>query len=129
LLILSVYHVASGVMSFFCPERALSFYRKLYDCNPVERKHLAIMLKPWGALAAFAGIAGLFAAADPHRYIGVVAGLAVLLAARVTYRLWCRRELAEISGIAPHRNLISTAVILVGLIILTAWLAVSMRAL
>ena len=128
LLFLSVYHVISGVMSFFCPERALSFYRKLYDCNPVERKHLAIVLRPWGALAAFAGVAGLFAAADPRRYAGVVVGLAILQAARITYRLWCRRELAGISGIAPHRNMISIAVILVGLLLLTAWLAAFMRA-
>jgi len=121
LWILSVYHVFTGIISFFFPEQALSFYKKFYDCNPVERKHLVIVLKPWGALAVFAGIAGIFAALDPVKYKGTVAGLAVLLAMRMYYRIVFRDMLRDISGISPYRNLINIGLLLVGIIIISSW--------
>lgn len=124
LAVLSLYHVVSGILSYFFPNFAMSFYKALYACDPVERRHLALILKPWGALAVCAGICGLFAAADPARYRGVVVALAVLLAARIGYRLACRKKLQEISGIPARRNLISTAVILAGLLILLSWLVI-----
>ncbi len=122
LWILSVYHVFTGIISFFFPEMALSFYKKFYDCNPVERKHLVIVLKPWGALAVFAGIAGIFAALDPEKCKGVVAGLAVLLAMRMYYRIVFRDMLREISGISPGRNLVNICLLLAGIIIIASWL-------
>jgi len=121
LWILSVYHVFTGIISFFFPEQALSFYKKFYDCNPVERKHLVIVLKPWGALAVFAGIAGIFAALDPGKCKGTVAGLAILLAMRIYYRIAFRDMLRDISGISPHRNLMNICLLLVGIIIIASW--------
>jgi hypothetical protein len=125
LWLISVYHVMTGIISFGFPEFAMSFYRKLYGCNPVERRHLALVLKPWGALAVFAGVCGLFAATDPRRYIGVVAGLALLLLLRLIYRAVFYRQLAEISGISSRRNLVNIAFISAGLAILAGWLVVS----
>lgn len=122
LWILSGYHIFTGLISVFTPEFAMSFYKKFYDCNPVERKHVALMLKPWGALAVFAGIAGLFAAAAPYRYRGVVIGLVVLLAIRIYYRVAFRRWLQEISGIAPYHNAFNVALLIFGLVILAGWL-------
>ena len=121
LWILSAYHVFTGIISFFFPEQALSFYKKLYGCNPIERKHLVIVLKPWGALAVFAGIAGFFAALDSGKYKGVVAGLALLLAMRVYYRIFFRDMLRDISGISPYRNLINVVLLLIGIMIITLW--------
>ena len=125
LLVLSTYHVFTGLASCFAPDLALSFYRKFYDCNPVERKHLALVLQPWGALALCAGIAGLFAASDPVRYRGVILALAILLALRVYYRLVYRSWLHDISGIAPRRNALSVGVLVAGLAILVSWLVLA----
>lgn len=121
LAVLSTYHVFTGLISFFAPGFALSFYRRLYACNPVERRHLALVLKPWGALAVGMGVAGLFAAADPRRYFGVVVAIALLLGLRIAYRAVFRDWLRDISGIPPHRNLISIAILAVGVVILGAW--------
>src|SRR5262245_45764206 len=62
----SVYHVFTGMVSMFFPTFAMSFYKGLYGYDPVERKHLVLILKPWGALAFFAGFVGLFCATDPN---------------------------------------------------------------
>ena len=121
LWILSAYHVFTGIISFFFPETALSFYRKFYDCNPVERKHLVIILKPWGALAVFAGMAGIFAALHPMECKGVVAGMAVLLAMRIYYRIFFREMLRDISGISPRRNFLNIGFLIAGLIIIVSW--------
>ncbi len=122
LAFLSVYHVITGVMSFAFPDSALVMYRGLYGCNPVERRHVALMLKPWGALAVFAGLCGLYAVGDPVRYRGVVVALVALLALRVVYRVWCRESLRTIGGIAPRRNAISIAALLAGIAVLSGWL-------
>jgi hypothetical protein len=120
---LSAYHVATGVISFWFPGAAMRFYRALYACDPAERRQLFVVMKPWGALALFAGVAGGYAAADPDRYVGVVAGLWLLLVLRIVFRVVCRRELQEVGGIPPHRNLVSMGAIAVGVAVLGLWLA------
>lgn len=123
LAILAVYHVFTGVVSFAFPHFALRFYRTLYACDPVEQQQLVLVMKPWGALAVFAGFAGGWAAVDPRRYIGVVAALWILLVLRITFRIGWRRELGDLGRIPSHRNLISTAALGVGALILGVWLA------
>lgn len=123
LCLLSSYHVVTGVVSFFFPAFAMRFYRALYACDPAERRQLAIVMKPWGALALFAGISGGFAATDPVRYRGIVAALCLLLVLRIVFRVVCRRELAEVGRIPPHRNLLSIGLIAIGAVILSLWLA------
>ena len=122
LFVLSGYHVLTGVISYCFPGFALSFYKALYGCDPIERRHLSLILKPWGALAICVGVAGLFAGYDPHRHVGVVAAILVLLVLRITYRLLCREQLRELSGISPRRNLISVSVIAAGAAILATWI-------
>jgi hypothetical protein len=122
LYLFSLYHVITGIISMFFPNFAMSFYKSLYGYDPIERKHLVLILKPWGALAAFAGFVGLFAARDPKRYLGVVLGLALLLLLRIYYRLRFERELLSVGGIPPQRNRVSLAILLFGVLILGAWL-------
>ena len=122
LFILSLYHVFTGVVSFFFPEFAIQFYKRIYDCEPQHKKQLLINLRPWGALALFAGIVGLFAAYNPLAYRGVIIGLCVLLTLRINYRYMLRKELKDIGGIRPHRNLISITIIAMGILILLLWL-------
>ncbi|HQF37544.1 MAG TPA: hypothetical protein PK322_00335 [Opitutaceae bacterium] len=122
LAVLSGYHVLTGIVSFAFPQFAFRFYAALYACNPAERRQLVLVMKPWGALALCAGVAGLFAAADPVRYWGVVAALWLLLVLRIVFRLVWRAELAEVGRIPAHRNLLSTGIIAAGAVILGAWL-------
>jgi hypothetical protein len=124
LLVLSIYHVFTGCISYFFPENAIRFYESFYDCKPPHPGQLKINLRPWGALALFAGIAGLFAAHDPFRYFGVVLGLCILLALRIGYRFLLRDALYTISGIAPHRNYFNIAIITLGVVILSTWMCI-----
>lgn len=121
LLFISCYHVATGVVSMFFPRFAMRFYRGLYACNPVESRHVALILKPWGALSAFAGFVGIIAWQDPGRYSGVVLGIIFLLLYRFYYRAKFEHQLFAISGIPPHRNRMSLLCILAGTAILAAW--------
>lgn len=115
---LSLYHVWTGAISYFAPGFALRFYRRFYDCHPVEQRHLHIILRPWGALALFAGVVGLATLPDPGAHPVLTGALALLLALRVGYRVRLRQELREISGIAPARNWANIALLLVGIGIL-----------
>ena len=116
---LSAYHLWTGCISYFCPALAMKFYQRFYDCNPVEQRHLQIILRPWGALAIFAGIAGLTAVVEPEQHPAILGGLALLLVLRIGYRIGMRRELLAISGIAPRRNWISIACLALGVLILS----------
>jgi hypothetical protein len=122
LAILSSYHVLTGLISFGFPGFAMRFYKTLYGCDPAERRQLTLVMKPWGALALFAGISGGFAAVDPQRYRGVVAALLLLLVLRVVYRFWCREELQLVGQIASHRNWLSMGAIFLGIVILAGWM-------
>lgn len=117
---LSAYHMVSGALSFFAPGLALRLYRGAYGCDPVERRHLLIILRPWGALAVFAGLAGFAALAVPACRHWIEAALIVLLVMRVAYRLALGKELWEISGIPPRRNLLSVGFLLLGTGVLAA---------
>ena len=122
LAILSLYHVFTGVVSFAFPGFAIRFYKALYACAPAEQRQLKLVMKPWGALAIFAGLAGGFAAIDPARYWGVVVALWILLVLRIVFRLGWRSELVEVGRIPPYRNIFSAAIIAAGAVILGIWL-------
>jgi len=114
LLLLSLYHLWTGSISYLSPRLAMKFYRGMYACDPVEQRHLAIILRPWGALAVFAGISGLVAFFDPSHHSALTGGLALLLVLRIGYRIALRHELHAISGIPPSRNWISIACLIAG---------------
>lgn len=121
LYILSAYHLFTGMVSMFFPDFAMTFYKWFYSCEPPDREDLFLILKPWGALAAFAGIAGLYAADDPTRYKGVVLGLILLLSFRMYYRLAFARRLNQHANIPLRRNLVNVSMIALGILIMTAW--------
>jgi hypothetical protein len=128
LLFLSAYHVWSGGISFFAPSFALRFYRAAYGCEPTERRHLLLILRPWGALAIFAGLAGFVAFFVTEARVWIVGALVVLLLLRVGYRVGLSRELRELSGITPKRNTISVACLMVGVVLLGTELLVGWAA-
>jgi hypothetical protein len=118
LAVLSAYHVWSGGISFFAPDFALQFYRGMYGCDPVEQRHLKLVLRPWGALAIFAGAVGFLPFVEPAVRGWVSALLAGLLILRIGYRVGLRRELRELSRIEPVRNMVSVAMLVGGALVL-----------
>lgn len=127
LIALSVYHVGTGAISYFAPESAMRFYRAAYGADPIERRHLLIILRPWGALALFAGIAGLGAVARPEARTWIEAGLIALLLLRAGYRVRLRHELESVSRIPPGRNWFNVALVLAGAALLGTDLALAGR--
>jgi hypothetical protein len=123
LYLLSSYHLVTGIVSVCFPGFAMSFYKALYAYDPVERQHIWLVLKPWGALAIFAGVAGFYAARDPQRYVGVVIGLTGLLVLRAVLRLVYEKDAGAMLRIPPRRNRVNVALILAGVLILGSWLA------
>jgi hypothetical protein len=121
LYVLSAYHLFTGMVSMFFPGFAMTFYKWFYKCEPPDREDLYLILKPWGALAAFAGIAGLYAAGDPVRYRGVILGLILLLSFRIYYRMVFSGKLERHANIPRRRNLLNTCLIALGVIILGTW--------
>lgn len=122
LWLLSGYHVLTGLVSFCTPGLALAVYRRLYGCEPPERRHLAIVLRPWGALSITVGLVGCIAASDPRGNRGIVAAIALLLLLRLVYRWWLWRELLAVSRVSLRRNLLSSLPIAAGMLLLAAWL-------
>ncbi len=120
--VLSTYHICSGGLSYFFGNAALRFYKSFYGTDPIERRHLLLILKPWGALSIAIGIAGAAAAADPAAHRATVAGLLVLLVLRIAYRISCRAELRTLNRVPPRRNLANLALLAIGVIILASWL-------
>jgi len=122
LALLSTYHVASGVLSYFFGPFALRFYKSFYGTDPIERRHLLLILKPWGALSLCVGLMGWTAVPDPAAHRGVVAALLLLLLLRIAYRVTQRHELWAISRVSGGHNARSLGLLALGALILSVWL-------
>jgi hypothetical protein len=122
LLILSGYHVVTGIVSVFFVDFSERFYQVLYHFHPEMTEQYKLVLRPWGALALFAGIVGLYAARDPRRYRGVVTALALLLALRVGYRSLLAPQLLEVFQIDYARNSANSVLIACEVLLLSTWL-------
>jgi hypothetical protein len=118
LVFISVYHLWTGGVSFFAPDFALHFYRAAYGCDPQERRQLLLVLRPWGALAIFAGLAGFVALGVVEARPWIIASLIVLLVLRIAYRVMLRAELREMSRINGKRNAFSIGLLILGVILL-----------
>ena len=119
--LLGLYHCVTGVVSVGFPDFSEAFYQTLYHFHPEMTAQYKLILRPWGALALFAGVVGLVAATDPRRYIGVVWAIAGLLLLRVVYRLWLADEMWAVFRIDPGRNVVNVGIILVEVAILVVW--------
>jgi hypothetical protein len=117
---LSTYHLFTGAISYFAPSFALRFYRGAYGCDPIERRHLMIILRPWGALAFFAGTVGPAAVWIPMARDWIEVALLALLLMRISYRFNLRTELREISRISTRDNLVSIMLLIGGAALLGA---------
>lgn len=122
LLVFSLYHLVTGVVSVCFPEFSEVFYQKLYHFHPTMTEQYKLVLKPWGALAFFAGVAGLYAVSDPQRYRGVIVGILILLVTRVGYRSLCADQLVEVFQLDKVRNGINSGLIAAEVVLFSVWL-------
>src|SRR3989344_537716 len=95
LLLLASDHLYTGFLALFFPQKAVRIYRKLFGAELPETKEYLIILRPWGALGIFAGLAGLLPILDPQKYKLILLCLAILLLTRIIYRLKFQREATE----------------------------------
>ncbi len=122
LAVLSTYHVISGILSYFFGPFAMRFYKAFYGTDPVEQRHLLLILKPWGALSICVGLMGWTAVPDPSGHRGLVAATLLLLLLRITYRVTQRHELRTISRVSGRHNAQNVGLLVLGVLVLTAWL-------
>lgn len=121
LCVFSIYHVTTGIVSFFFPNFSKFFYKKLYDFHYELTPELFLVAKPWGALCISTGIAAFFACIYPFNYQGVIYSLIVLLLLRAVYRFKFRFMMKEVIKTDIKRNYLNIALILFGIGILSIW--------
>jgi hypothetical protein len=121
LFLFSIYHITTGIVSFFFPNFAKTFYLKLYDFHYELTPELFLVSKPWGALCISTGIATIFACINPFMYHGVIYALIVLLLLRAVYRYRYRFMMKEVINTDITRNYINIIIIIFGICILSVW--------
>ena len=122
LLVFSAYHLVTGVVSVCFPEFSEVFYQKLYHFYPAMTDQYQLVLKPWGALAFFAGVMGFYAVFDPYRYRGVIVAILILLVTRVGYRTLFADELEDVFKMDKARNAANTGLIAAEVVLFSVWL-------
>jgi len=87
LIVLALDHLTTGLAGVFLPRRSAGLYRRLFGAQFPEDSPFTSVLRPWGALGVFTGIAGLLPVFDPIRYRPILCALVLLLTLRVFIRL------------------------------------------
>jgi hypothetical protein len=87
LAILALDHLVTGLAGVLFPDRAAALYSQLFGARFPAGSPATAVLRPWGALGAFAGVVGLFPIYDPVRYRPILFALLLLLGFRLFIRL------------------------------------------
>jgi hypothetical protein len=87
LIVLALDHLVTGLAGVFFPKRSGGLYRQLFGAQIPRDSPLTAVLRPWGALGVFAGVAGLLPVSNPFRYRAILYALVLLLTLRVFIRL------------------------------------------
>lgn len=122
LSLLTLDHLASGIIGILTPHKAIKFYKTIFGITIPERKEYIALLKPWCALGIFAGVVTLFPLYDPERYRGVLISLCILLFIRIGIRLRYR-SIAETDFLLDRkRNMTHVAFIAISAFLMIAQL-------
>lgn len=127
LLLLALYHLATGVIAVFFPEFSRGFYQALYHFEPHYWDQYRLILKPWGSYALFTGAVLSCACWAPRKHKSVIWAMTGLLCLRVGYRLICQDEAAAVLGIDQARNYLNVGLMLVWIVVLSVWSLVEAR--
>jgi hypothetical protein len=107
LVVLAADHLTTGLAGVLFPKRAAGaagLYQRLFGaCFPADSPMTAV-LRPWGALGVFAGIAGLLPVYDPVRYRAILFALLLLIVLRIFIRLSYDSATLQFFGLSRARN-------------------------
>lgn len=124
LVLLTADHLVTGFMGIVWPSKALSLYRRIFGVQMPSSPEMLLVLRPWGALGVFAGLATLFPIVDPVRYKGILVALLVLLVFRMVIRRSMKGEAGQLFQLSRARNAYHLSLILLSalLIVSELWL-------
>jgi hypothetical protein len=125
LLLFSVYHIITGVVSVFFPNFALKFYKTIYGFHPKETEQLKMTLRPWGNFAIMTGVTGFIVLFNLEKFFLFLLPFSLLLLIRIWYRLTLRKQLYKELKVKSIQNWRMIIIQLIGAI-LFAWFAISM---
>jgi hypothetical protein len=104
LIVLAADHLTTGLAGVLFPKRAARLYQRLFGaCFPADSPMTAV-LRPWGALGVFAGVAGLLPVYDPFRYRAILFALLFLVVLRIFIRLSYDSATLQFFGLSRARN-------------------------
>ena len=104
LVVLAADHLSTGLAGVLFPKRAVGLYQRLFGARFPSDSPLTAILRPWGALGVFAGLAGLFPVYDPVRYRALLFPLLILVVLRIFIRLRYDAATLQFFGLSRHRN-------------------------
>jgi len=112
LLVLAADHLTTGLAGVLFPRRSVGLYQRLFGARFPADSPVVAVLRPWGALGVFAGLAGLLPLYDPVRYRAVLYALLILVALRVFIRLSYDAATLQFFGLSSKRNYFHTYLVL-----------------
>jgi hypothetical protein len=104
LVILAADHLITGLAGVFFPHHAARLYQRVFGAKFPAESPLVAVLRPWGALGAFAGLTGLLPVYDPVRYRAILYALLLLLALRILIRVGFDSATLQYFRLSRRRN-------------------------
>ncbi len=104
LIVLAADHLTTGLAGVLFPKRAAGLYQRLFGASFPADSPMVAVLRPWGALGVFAGIAGLLPVYDPVRYRAILFALLLLVVLRIFIRLSYDSATLQFFGLSRARN-------------------------
>src|SRR5689334_3797086 len=122
LVVLTIYHLITGVLALVAPATARRLVRVVYGAQLVDAAPMDYAVSMIGAQAIAIGLLAAVATTDPVRYRAVVAVLALLQLLRALVRIGRARLLRDALGVATDRNAVMIAVLLAEVAVLVVFL-------
>jgi len=104
LAVLAADHLTTGLAGVLFPKRAAGLYQRLFGARFPADSPMTAVLRPWGALGVFAGVAGLLPVYDPVRYRAILFALLLLVVLRIFIRLSYDSATLHFFGLSRARN-------------------------
>src|SRR5439155_22546493 len=87
LAILALDHLVTGLAGVLFPDRAAGLYSRLFGASLSAGSPATAVLRPWGALAVFAGVVGILPIYDPAGFRPILFAFFFFFGFRLLFRL------------------------------------------
>lgn len=101
---LTLDHLVTGFIGIISPRKAIAIYSRIFGVQMPSSPELLLVLRPWGALGVFAGLATIFPIFDPVRYKGILLALLILLLLRLVIRVSMSGKANQFFQLSSARN-------------------------